>query len=496
MKNKIEKRTSMFSSIRIQITHPCKAHCEWCNTWRKNNRFQELCSMGKTKQINDIYLKLIESFQPQTLYISGGEPILYPDIKKFLKKTAPFVKEKINIFTSFQFRNINQIILSLDGIPWEKVILTHTTAAFQEKHWNEMTGFPFSIYVNNMKLLSKLPWKKEIKFIVNHSIIFDELKKFKEIINPDLSFDIRFKLMNIQANEYGKNQVKTSINHIFNLKYVFNQFFNKYSDFFTGFDLIENIVNDNLIKSCIYKSNPIELRFAYYKHKDSWFKFKYRFCPFFPSNKYFVYKTDRDSISTIISNFKSKKWHKWCKNCRIKNYFPKNYHDKSKLIENIIINNQRGIILEISACRGIYTKKIAEKSKFCVHTVNSQVNYRKINSFSNEFIEGIGEFINYSRIHQIASNIKFHSGNSTIVSKTWNQPIWMLFFNTTQPFEDMKIDFCHFEPYLIDSAFIIVENYQIEGAGGVTEFCEELINSQKYQLEYSKYGLIIFKKIN
>ncbi|MGM0596743.1 MAG: hypothetical protein ACQES9_06860 [Myxococcota bacterium] len=313
----------MFKAVRIQVPQPCTARCKWCGTWKKNNFFTSLKNENLSL-ILDTYSAIIREYRPKYLYVSGGEPILLPQIDKFLRQVAPWVKKSIYLFTSFQFSAKRRENLSLENMPWEKMILTHTSAGFDEEYWLDMThGFPFELYLDNIIKLGQKPWQKRFKFILNHEYLRKELEKFANIIKPDNSWSISLKLMNNQSGDFGADEIKKSKDKVIKIldKGVAN--LSLPVDFktkITGEKIIEGFRTGKGPELCPYRHQPRELRFALYKGSPEYIKFKYRFCSHFPSSKHFIFKTGRDKIEDITNAYKNHNFFHWCKKCRLKLY--------------------------------------------------------------------------------------------------------------------------------------------------------------------------------
>ncbi|MFC1670398.1 radical SAM protein [Spirochaetota bacterium] len=314
----------MFKSLRVQIIQPCMARCKWCGTWKKNDVFRLLQEKGISNSIHDFYLSAVKKFRPESINVSGGEPLLLPGIGKYMSSLAEFVDRRIYLFTSYQFPQRRRENLDLADMPWDKITLTHTTAGFDKDKWLDITeGFPFDQYIRNIKELSKSPWRKHVKFIINHENIDDELKRFSKLIAPDDSFGISLKLMNNQAGNFGKKEIKRTKDWVLgqiDKRTVDPKGKLKVDTKLFGEEAIKGFLKGDKGKSCPYRSSPLELRFALFKQAKKGVKLKYRFCPHFPSNKYFVYKIGKDNIDDIENEFNNKSWHKWCSKCRLKLY--------------------------------------------------------------------------------------------------------------------------------------------------------------------------------
>ncbi len=149
----------MFKYLRVQIVHPCRAKCAWCSTHKKNPTFQALHDSGEAEGFHDAYLQIIERYKPQEVFVSGGEPLLYPRIGEFLEEVAQHT-EKIHVFTSYQYSRRVMERLSEIEMPADKVILNHTPIYFDPERWLTLTrGFPFEVYLDNVRAAVSWPVK-------------------------------------------------------------------------------------------------------------------------------------------------------------------------------------------------------------------------------------------------------------------------------------------------------------------------------------------------
>ena len=92
----------MFKSVRVQIAYPCQGRCSWCSTHRKNPWFDTLYRTGISDTIHRFYLDVVRRLRPAEVVVSGGEPLLYPEIAWFLNAISDYT-DHINLFTSYQF---------------------------------------------------------------------------------------------------------------------------------------------------------------------------------------------------------------------------------------------------------------------------------------------------------------------------------------------------------------------------------------------------------
>ncbi len=308
----------MFEGLRIQIVEPCRARCRWCGTWKRNPKFLKMKEDGAAEKIHSFYADAVRHFKPRVLYVSGGEPLLMEGIGSYMATLAPYVS-KIHLFTSFQFSASTRERLDLEHMPWDKVVLTHTMAGFEPGRWDYMTrGFPFDVYVDNIRELSRHPWRKHFKFIVNNDTLPDEIRRFTDTVQPDDTFHFSLKLVNDHPGGIGRSLIEDTRHKI--IQALNGLDMEGLDTRLTGEEVLRAQMNEGDGPSaCPYRQEPKELRFALYTSGRAP-KLKYRFCPHFPSNKHFIFKIGRDEMQTIRESFQSRRWHSWCSSCRLLEY--------------------------------------------------------------------------------------------------------------------------------------------------------------------------------
>ncbi len=301
----------MFEQLRIQIINPCKARCLWCGTWKKNSVFNKLKNDGTLDVLVDTYKEFIRHYKPKVVNISGGEPILYGKINEFLNDIEPFVEE-INLFISYQFGRNTRNKIDVENLPHDKLVLNHTTNGFDKDYWLKFTqGFPFELYLENIKYFAKLPCRKRYKLIVNYGNYKENERLLRELIGDAQGVIIEYKLINNQAGDYGKEQIEITKENVLGIVKQETKVSHKQT--------IQKVLLQKY-EECPFRLNPIELRFAFYTSNQNGTKLKYRFCPYFPLDKHFIFKLGRDTIEDINENYFSQKWFKWCRKCRLNLY--------------------------------------------------------------------------------------------------------------------------------------------------------------------------------
>ena len=262
-----------FEEMRVQVPFPCQARCVWCSTWKKNPRFQELYDNGTSDQIMNFYAKIVKDERPKRLMLSGGEPILYPGIVDFLNRVARHVDE-IFLYTSYQYHPEDLDHVDPAQLPADKLVLTHSVIDFLPDYWHKQTLnlTPHERYVSNIRIASHWPVRKIVKFVLNHEHLEDEVRLFRELVQPDERFHLEAKLLNNQSNNYGKGQIERTREVVHRNRQITGVSTNNEIQ-------LSNIMQDRIIENCIHWKLP-ELRFALYReHPDV--VLKYRFCGYF-----------------------------------------------------------------------------------------------------------------------------------------------------------------------------------------------------------------------
>ena len=267
-----QDKESMFQHVRIQIVEPCRAKCVWCATHKKNPTFRSLRDSGHAEEFHTLYKDLIKAIQPEELFISGGEPLLYKDIQAFLNEVSPYVS-RIHLFTSYQFTKRVIDSLSSMNLPSQKLVLNHTPIYFEPHRWHKLTqGFPFEVYIENIRKVVTLPIKKRFKFIINHSGFVEEIQRFQELITPNETCEISLKVMNDQGNGLSKNVMQQTASRvrerIKDLDAILtNAGWSNTPRPKTSIDTMREVIETQDVNKCPYRNEPLELRLAFYKGK-------------------------------------------------------------------------------------------------------------------------------------------------------------------------------------------------------------------------------------
>lgn len=314
----------MFKYIRVQIVHPCRAKCAWCSTHHKNPTFQKLHDNGLAEDYHETYAEVIERYKPEEVFVSGGEPLLYPQIGEFLKRISEHTNV-IHVFTSYQFsRQVMDRIAQME-LP-DKVILNHTPIYFEPDRWHKLTrGFPFEVYRDNVRKAARLPIRKRFKFIINHNQFVQEISRFQELIEPDETCEISLKIMNDQGNGLVVEHMQRTAQNVFDR---LNDLDSTLTDAgwanqerpSTSADLMKPVIESGDVTKCVYRQDPLELRLSFYRGDDQKQIIKYRYCPYFPPDFGHKFHIGRDDIEKMGKNFKKGPFREHCERCRMLHY--------------------------------------------------------------------------------------------------------------------------------------------------------------------------------
>jgi uncharacterized Fe-S cluster-containing radical SAM superfamily protein len=314
----------LFSSFRIQWIEPCRARCVRCATWPKNPAFREIIERGADRAVHDFYLDAVREFRPQSLYISGGEPLLSPGIGGYLRAFSPLVRGSVFLFCSFQFDDAQRERLLAQPWPGENVVLTHTMTGFDPDSWAIRTrGFPFDLYVRNLRELSARFPKKRIKLILNHDDVEDQLERFVEAVRPDASFVFSLKLINrqgagLQAGVIEETR-RRALERLADREGLYAPNL-QWQTAVTGEATLAALAASEDAAACPYRLTPAELRFAVRGLRGDHVRLYYRFCPFFPSDRHFGFHVGHNTFDQIRLAYARNKWHSWCPDCRLRRY--------------------------------------------------------------------------------------------------------------------------------------------------------------------------------
>lgn len=259
--------------------------------------------------------------------MSGGEPLLAPDIEPFLNEISQHAGT-VHVFTSYQFsRGVMDRIAKM-AFP-SNVVLNHTSIYFEPQKWLKLTGFPFDVYVDNVRRASKMGVRKRFKFIINHENFDEEIRRFQELVLPDDSCEISLKIMNDQGNgKVADTLVRTADRvqgRLHDLDDLLEEAGWSKDRPHTSADRVRAVVQTGDVTLCPYREQPLELRLAFYRGEDGKQVLKYRYCPFFPPDFGHKFHIGRDDPEKFGHNFTKGSFKVHCGSCRLRHY--KESHD-------------------------------------------------------------------------------------------------------------------------------------------------------------------------
>ena len=317
---------TVFKYIRIQMMHPCRARCAWCSTHRKNKLFQQLQDDGRSADFHQTYLDVLERFKPEEVFISGGEPLLEPTIETFLHDVARHTS-RIHVFTSYQFSAAVMAKIAKMTLP-DIVTLNHTPIYFEPDRWHHLTrGFPFEVYLNNIRQAVKLKVRKRFKFIINHRLIEDEIRTFQDAVEPDETCEISLKIMNDQGDGLMVDHMKKTSERLHDRLPKLDEILAR-AGWSQGTrpkgsaDLMRPVVESQDVTRCPYRKEPLELRLSYDGGERARSVLKYRYCPYFPPEAGHRFHIGRDRIDKMAKNFEKGPFREHCSKCRLLHYTP------------------------------------------------------------------------------------------------------------------------------------------------------------------------------
>ena len=333
----------MFKFIRIQVIHPCRAKCEWCSTHRKNPIFERLSNDGVRDSFHQTYLEIIEKYQPKEVFISGGEPLLSPDIEPLLSEIAKHT-QTIHVFTSYQFSRRVMDKIARFKFP-EQVVLNHTPIYFEPERWHKLTqGFPFDVYIDNVRRAALMPVRKRFKFIVNHKLFAEEIARFREYITPNESCEVSLKLMNDQGDGQVVDTMQRSTERVHERLQDLDGLladagWTHKARPHSSIDWMKPVVESGDVSLCVYRREPIELRLSYAGGERGRSILKYRYCPYFPADVGHRFHLGRDPLSKLEKNYVKGPFRTHCNRCRLLHYTPPCESTTTQLDNPLVVLN-------------------------------------------------------------------------------------------------------------------------------------------------------------
>jgi hypothetical protein len=315
----------VFERIRVQILYPCQARCAWCATHRKNPLFAQLYRDGVAEVVHRFYVDAIRRLRPREVFVSGGEPLLCPDLPWFLNAIQDST-ERIHLFTSYQFSQRARGRVPFSEMPLAKITLNHTLIYFEPAHWDKLTqGFPWDLYVENLRAAMRVPARKRFKFIVNHDRFDREIARFQEMVGPDRRCELGLKAINDQGGGLNASAIHTTSvlvrQRAMSLdKLVAGVGWGAVNWRAGSFHAMSPLLETGEVERCVYRREPIELRFALYRADRERQILKYRYCPYFPSSFGPRFHIGRDDPHKLERNYRKGSFREHCPDCRFLEY--------------------------------------------------------------------------------------------------------------------------------------------------------------------------------
>tara|TARA_Y100001934_G_C12047257_1_gene629013 strand:- start:101 stop:790 length:690 start_codon:yes stop_codon:yes gene_type:complete len=206
------------------------------------------------------------------------------------------------------------------------LVLNHTPIYFEPQRWHRLTqGFPFEVYLKNIRKAVLLKVKKRFKFIVNHNSLEKELERFVELVQPNATCEITFKMMNDQGNGMLVDVMKATAHRVLERLGKLDSLLEEQPQLSskrakTSIDWMKPVIETGDVSKCVYRQKPMELRLAFYKGTLDKKVLKYRYCPYFPpdfGHKFHVGKTD---LYRLERDFHKGNFRDHCNRCRLLHY--------------------------------------------------------------------------------------------------------------------------------------------------------------------------------
>jgi hypothetical protein len=158
----------------------------------------------------------------------------------------------------------------------------------------------------------RLPFRKIVKFVINHPDSLEEVKEFLDAVNPDEKYTLSYKLMNEQNNGFGAEVIKETATAVKSLLSESNLTLQKPDP-----AVLKAVTRDDLMESCQYRLRPVELRFAFWKRQEDAVVMKVRFCPYFGPETSHKFRVGLDPLKKIDKWFESGEYRSKCETCRL-----------------------------------------------------------------------------------------------------------------------------------------------------------------------------------
>lgn len=194
------------NTLRIKITNKCNRNCSFCH---QEGDMENTEPVTPTYELYKAISKLCNDFNIDTIALTGGEPLLYPDIinftanmniKKFTLTTNGTIKKDYNFWNALYKNGLSKVNISISDIMDEK---------------NK-----FSILKNQIetiRYLNSLKIKVNINIVIFNDLMYTlfvirTLQEIKER-EKDLNFDIVI-LPNLNDYDYSIKIIEKMIKNL------------------------------------------------------------------------------------------------------------------------------------------------------------------------------------------------------------------------------------------------------------------------------------------
>lgn len=208
-------------SIRIKITGHCNRKCFFCH---EEGNMTDIENIEFSEELKNIINKLEHDFSIERIALTGGEPLLYPNLKGFIR----------SLTTETNIKNVSITTNGTIGLPseiWKEMnqdglfkVNISIPEILRESRDNQIDQSFFYNQVNLIQLLNLLGIQVDINVVVcNDEYTLDDVIKGLHRLKKDkgLIFDIvllpnlkdynnSIKAINIFRNKYELVKLKTS----------------------------------------------------------------------------------------------------------------------------------------------------------------------------------------------------------------------------------------------------------------------------------------------
>lgn len=209
--NKFYPKTNLQSgTLRIVLTTRCNYQCKYCFAEGEEDKHIRIIPLEKLERI----LKIAKNFGINKIKLTGGEPLLYPQIEELLEYIRQIEIPYVDLTTNISMLNEKTIELLNN---YHVNALTLSLNTLEKNKYEYLSGFPnFELVKENLeRTINEFQGKIRI-----NCVIFDEKyekKDYEEIINLCKENNLGMRLIEPSKVEgfpitYTKNKFKKFTN--------------------------------------------------------------------------------------------------------------------------------------------------------------------------------------------------------------------------------------------------------------------------------------------